>query len=68
METTVRIAWISMLDLSPIFFLKEAIFSIASAVGKSLIIDMATKNQTLTSCARVKLKVDLITNLHRELE
>lgn len=45
-ETTIGVAWISMFDLPPIFFAKEAIFSIASALGKPLTVDMATRNQT----------------------
>ncbi|KAG5590811.1 hypothetical protein H5410_041325 [Solanum commersonii] len=44
-ETTIGIAWISFPDLPPNFFVKEAIFSIASAVGKPLTVDMAP-NQT----------------------
>ncbi|KAH0651903.1 hypothetical protein KY284_031815 [Solanum tuberosum] len=62
-ETTIGIAWISFPDLPPNFFAKEAIFSIANAVGKSLTVDMATKNQTRPSCARVKIEVDLIAKL-----
>ncbi|PHT55037.1 hypothetical protein CQW23_03523 [Capsicum baccatum] len=44
-ETTIGVAWISMPDLPPNFFAKKAIFSIASAVGKPLMVDMATKNK-----------------------
>lgn len=35
-ETTIGVAWISFPDLPPNFFAKEAIFSIAAAVGKPL--------------------------------
>ncbi|KAF3647189.1 hypothetical protein FXO37_20085 [Capsicum annuum] len=35
-ETTISVAWISMPELPPNFFAKEAIFSIASAVGKPI--------------------------------
>lgn len=62
-ENTICIAWISFPDLPPNFFAKEAIFSIASAVGKPLTVDMATKNQTRPSCAKVKIEVDLTANL-----
>ncbi|WMV15250.1 hypothetical protein MTR67_008635 [Solanum verrucosum] len=58
-ETTTAIAWISFPGLPPIFFVKEAIFSLAAAVGKPLQVDMATKNQTRPSCARVKVEVNL---------
>lgn len=59
-ETMTKIAWISFLSLPPNFFVKEAIFSLAAAVGKPLQVDMATKNQTRPSYARVKVKVDLL--------
>lgn len=62
-ETTIGVAWISMPDLLPNFFAKEAIFSIASAVGKPLTLDMATKNQTRPKCENVKVEVDLVTIL-----
>lgn len=42
-ETTIGIEWISMLDIPPNIFAKEANFSIASVVGKPFIVDMATK-------------------------
>ncbi|KAK6795475.1 hypothetical protein RDI58_008928 [Solanum bulbocastanum] len=67
-ETTIGVAWISFPDLPPNFFAKEAIFSIASAVGKPLTMDMATKNQTRPSCARVKIKVDLIATLPQRVK
>ncbi|KAG5567951.1 hypothetical protein H5410_065032 [Solanum commersonii] len=50
---------ISFPYLPPNLFAKEAIFSIASAVGRPLMVDMETKNQTRPSCARIKLEVDL---------
>lgn len=62
-ESTIGVAWISMPDLPPNFFARDAIFSIASAVGKPLTVDMATKNQTRSSCARVKVEVDLVVKL-----
>ncbi|KAG5584613.1 hypothetical protein H5410_045047 [Solanum commersonii] len=45
------------------FFANEAIFSIANAIGKPLMVDMATKNQTRPSCAKVKIQVDLTAKL-----
>lgn len=53
--------------LPPNFFAKKAILSIASAVGKSLTVDTATKNQTRHSCARVKVEVDLIANFPQRI-
>lgn len=46
METTTGITLIYMSDIPPNVFTREAIFSIALVVGKPLIVDMATKNQT----------------------
>lgn len=59
-ETTIAIAWISFPSLPPNFFGKETIFLMAEAVGKPLQVDMATKNKTRPSCARVKVEVDLL--------
>lgn len=49
-----------MTDLPPNFFAKEAIFFIASVVGKPLTVDIETRNQIRPSCARVKVEVDLV--------
>lgn len=62
-ETTIGVVWIYLPDLPPIFFLKKIIFSITSVVGKSLIVDMATRNQTRPSYAKVNIEVDLVTKL-----
>ncbi|XP_059289380.1 uncharacterized protein LOC132042890 [Lycium ferocissimum] len=59
-ETSIAIAWISFPTLPPNYFVKEALFSLASAVGKPLHVDLATKNKTRPSCARVKVEVDLL--------
>ncbi|KAH0639802.1 hypothetical protein KY285_036388 [Solanum tuberosum] len=59
-ETSTTIAWISFLALPPKNFGKEAVFSLAAVVRKPLQVDMATKNQTRPSCARVKVEVDLL--------
>ncbi|KAG5611461.1 hypothetical protein H5410_022742 [Solanum commersonii] len=67
-ETTIGVAWISMPDLPPIFFAKEVIFSIASTVGKPLTVDMATRNQTRLSCAKVKVEVDLVAKLPQRVK
>lgn len=40
--------------------LEEVAFSLAPAVGKSLQDNLATKNQTQPSCARVKVELDLL--------
>ncbi|KAG5632049.1 hypothetical protein H5410_003766 [Solanum commersonii] len=42
------------------FFGKETIFSLAAAVGKPLQVDLATSNKMRPSCARFKVKVDLL--------
>ncbi|KAH0636640.1 hypothetical protein KY289_036555 [Solanum tuberosum] len=59
-RTFTAIAWISFPSLPPNFFVKEAVFSLAAAVGKPLQVDLATKNQTRPSCAKVKVEVDLL--------
>ncbi|WMV30685.1 hypothetical protein MTR67_024070 [Solanum verrucosum] len=59
-ETTIAIAWISFPTLPPNFFGRETMFSLATAAGKPLQVDMATRNQTRPSCARVKVEVDLL--------
>ncbi|PHT29725.1 hypothetical protein CQW23_30701 [Capsicum baccatum] len=66
-ETTIAVARISMPDLPPNFFTKDAIFSIGLAVGKPLTVDMATKNHTRPSCARVKVEVDLVAKLPQRI-
>ncbi|XP_070019834.1 uncharacterized protein [Nicotiana sylvestris] len=60
-------AWISFLGLLPTFFVKECLFSLASAVGKPLHLDMATINKTRPSCARVKVLVDLLVDLPKKV-
>ncbi|XP_055823094.1 expansin-A26-like [Solanum dulcamara] len=50
------IGWISFPSLPPNFFGKESVFSLAAAVGKSLQVDLATRNQTRPSYARVKVE------------
>lgn len=48
------------------FYANEAIFLIASTVGKPLVVDMVTRNHTRPSYASVKIEVDLVTKLpHR---
>lgn len=59
-ETSVAIAWISFASLPPNFFGEETIFSLATIVKKSLQVDLATKNKTKPSCARVKVEMDLL--------
>lgn len=66
-EMSITITWISLLALSPNFFRKEIIFSLAAAVGKPLQVDMAMSNKIRPSCARVKVKVDLLTDLPKRV-
>ncbi|KAG5594237.1 hypothetical protein H5410_035469 [Solanum commersonii] len=67
-ETTQAMAWISFPDLWPTFFVKESLFSLASAVGKPIQLDMATINKTRPSCARVKVQVNLLVDLPKFVE
>lgn len=56
-ETTTAVAWISLPALPPNFFCEAVVFSLAAAVGKPLQVDLATKNKTRPSFARVKVEV-----------
>ncbi|XP_059295557.1 uncharacterized protein LOC132048893 [Lycium ferocissimum] len=62
-ETTMAMAWIFFPHVLPTFFDKEALFSLASAVGMPLQLDLAIINKTRPSCARVKVLVDLVADL-----
>lgn len=62
-----EIAWISLPALPPNFFGKESIFSIVATVGKPLQVDMATNNKIRPSCARVKVEVDLLSDLPKRV-
>ncbi|XP_049394640.1 uncharacterized protein LOC125858913 [Solanum stenotomum] len=66
-ETSTTIAWISFPSLPPNFFGNETLFSMAAAVGKPLQVDMAMKNKTRPSCARVKVEVDLLSELPKRI-
>ncbi|KAH0644774.1 hypothetical protein KY284_032658 [Solanum tuberosum] len=59
-EMTIAIAWISFPGLPLIFFVKQAIFSLAAAVGNPLQVDMATQNQTRPCYARVKQSGEVV--------
>ncbi|KAK4367316.1 hypothetical protein RND71_011108 [Anisodus tanguticus] len=59
-ETSIAHTWISFLGLALNFYNEPHLFSFASAVGKPLAIDVATKNKTRPSCARVKVEIDLL--------
>ncbi|XP_049399858.1 uncharacterized protein LOC125863933 [Solanum stenotomum] len=67
-ETTTAIAWISFPSLLPNFFGNETIFSLVAAVGKPLKVDMATRNQTRPSRARVKVEVDLMKEFSKRIK
>lgn len=54
-ETTTAISRIFFPSLPPNFFRNETVFSLASTMGKPLQVELATKNQTRPSCARVKV-------------
>jgi len=67
-KTTTSIAWISFPLCLQIFFGTDVVFSLAAAVGKPLQVDMATKNQTRPSCARVKVEVDLLKEFPKRIK
>lgn len=62
-ETPKVMAWISFPNLLPTYFVKKCFFSLASAVGKPLHLDLATINKTRPSCAKVKVLLNLLDNL-----
>ncbi|KAF3643159.1 hypothetical protein FXO37_22128 [Capsicum annuum] len=59
-KTTTAMVWISFPSLPPNFFAREAVLSLAIAIGKPLQVDLATQNKTRSSCARVKVEIDLL--------
>ncbi|WMV08879.1 hypothetical protein MTR67_002264 [Solanum verrucosum] len=67
-ETSQAMAWISFHDLWSTFFGREAIFSLASAVGKPIQLDTTTINKTRPSCASVKVQLDLLGDLPKFVE
>lgn len=54
------IAWISFPAVPLNFFGKEVVFSFATAVDNPLHVDLATQNKTRPSCAKVKVKINLL--------
>lgn len=48
------------LTATQLFFGRDAIFSLAKAVGKPVQVNIATKNQIRPSCTRVEVEVDLV--------
>lgn len=58
-ETSIAVAWIPFPSLPLNFFCEEALFSLV-VVGKPLQVNIAMKNKTRPSCARVKVVVDLL--------
>ncbi|XP_049378009.1 uncharacterized protein LOC125842724 [Solanum stenotomum] len=67
-ETTTAVTWISFPSLPSNFFCEEALFSLASAVGKPLQVDLATRNKTRPSCARVKVEVNLLDEFPKRIK
>lgn len=57
------LAWISVLDLFSLFFVKESMFSLASAIGKPLSLDMVKINKTRPAYTRVKVQLDLLDDM-----
>jgi len=66
-ETTTTLTWVSFPSLPPNFFVKESLFNLAQAIEKSLHIDIATKNQSKPSCAKVKVEVDLLQDFPKRM-
>ncbi|KAG5581391.1 hypothetical protein H5410_052018 [Solanum commersonii] len=62
-ETSIALAWISFSSLSTQMFAREALFSLASAVGTPLQVDKVTTGKSRPSVARVKVEVNLLSSL-----
>lgn len=59
-ETPLAMVWILFPKLLPSFFVKECLFTLASAVRKALQMDMATINKTMPCCDIIKVLFDLL--------
>ncbi|KAM3301955.1 hypothetical protein P3S67_016457 [Capsicum chacoense] len=59
-ETSHAAVWISFLNLSTDLFAKRSLISIASAVGKPIVVDKATQVRSRQSMARVRVILDLM--------
>lgn len=64
-EKTQVIAQISFPDLLPTFFVKESLFSLVFVIGKPLHWDITTINKTRSSCAKLKVQLDLLAERHQ---
>ncbi|KAG5631165.1 hypothetical protein H5410_002882 [Solanum commersonii] len=49
------------------FLVKEAMFSLAAAIGKPLQVDLDTTNLTWPSCVRAKVEVDLLSDIPKRI-
>lgn len=55
-------------NLKPTYFVKAALFSLASVVGKPMQLDTTTINKIRSSCAKVKVQVDLLAELPKHVK
>lgn len=67
-ETTQAMAWILFFNINPTFFMKESTFSLASTIGKPILLYLTTVNKTRPKCARVKVQEDLLVELPKCME
>lgn len=54
--------------MPPNLFGKEFVFSLASVVGNPLHVDLATQNGIRLSCAKVKVKVNLLAKFPQKIK
>uniref|UniRef100_M1E0P6 NB-ARC domain containing protein n=1 Tax=Solanum tuberosum TaxID=4113 RepID=M1E0P6_SOLTU len=66
-ETSIAMSWISFPSLPCQYFARNALFSMASAVGQPLDVDQATNDKTRPSTAWVKVEVDLLRTLPKRI-
>ncbi|XP_059310982.1 uncharacterized protein LOC132062424 [Lycium ferocissimum] len=66
-ETSTALPWISFPSLASNFFVKESLVTMDKAVEKPLHVDIAMKNKSTPSCAKVKVVVDLLKDFPKRI-
>lgn len=67
-ETSKAVVWISLPNLPANLFASKSLLCIASAVGKPIAVDKATKDRTRPSTARVKVLINLLDNHPKKIK
>lgn len=59
--------WISFPNLLLELFAKQSLLSIASAAGKTIVVDKSTQENSRPSTARVKVEIELLANFPQRI-